>query len=282
MTALLAHGQRISPTPLPGCLPRLRGAGRIPQRAVDARGLQLLPQHRRAHGRHARAHRQDGRAVRRPQPAATAGERTLAGQGLHAGRPAAVPGLRAAPGPSGSQCSTMARSGVLGEDNGAYVFSLPGCDRARAAAGAAVARRRDHGDRRQALRRSRPTSRSRWSRPRASCPNCRRWGRPFRWWNCAAPMAKCSASTTARSRRQLTRGRSVRLEDLQLTGLREESAKEERARQFNCPNCGAPVEVALASSKSDHLPLVPQPDRPDARASAASCATRSRTSRSNR
>src|SRR6185369_9988487 len=49
---------------------------------------------------------------------------------------------------------------------------------------------------------------------------------------------------------QLTRGRSVRLEDLRLTGLREESAKEERARQFNCPNCGAPVEVTLASSKA--------------------------------
>lgn len=49
---------------------------------------------------------------------------------------------------------------------------------------------------------------------------------------------------------QLTRGSSVRLEELQLAGLREEIAKEEGARQFNCPNCGAPVEVALASSKS--------------------------------
>jgi endogenous inhibitor of DNA gyrase (YacG/DUF329 family) len=49
---------------------------------------------------------------------------------------------------------------------------------------------------------------------------------------------------------QLTRGSSVRLEELQLAGLREEIAKDEGARQFNCPHCGAPVEVALASSKS--------------------------------
>jgi endogenous inhibitor of DNA gyrase (YacG/DUF329 family) len=49
---------------------------------------------------------------------------------------------------------------------------------------------------------------------------------------------------------QLTRGAAVRLEDLQLTGLREENAQQEGSRQFSCPNCGAPVEVTLASSKS--------------------------------
>lgn len=45
-------------------------------------------------------------------------------------------------------------------------------------------------------------------------------------------------------------GRAVRLEDLQLTGLREESAKDEKGRSFNCPNCGSPVTVNLADSKS--------------------------------
>lgn len=45
-------------------------------------------------------------------------------------------------------------------------------------------------------------------------------------------------------------GRAVRLEDLQLTGLRDESAKEEKGRSFNCPNCGSPVTVNLADSKS--------------------------------
>lgn len=45
-------------------------------------------------------------------------------------------------------------------------------------------------------------------------------------------------------------GRAVRLEDLQLTGLRDESAKDEKGRSFACPNCGAPVTVNLADSKS--------------------------------
>ena len=48
----------------------------------------------------------------------------------------------------------------------------------------------------------------------------------------------------------LSMGTGVLLEDLQLTGLRDESAKEEKARQFACPNCGAQVEVSLAGSKS--------------------------------
>jgi len=48
----------------------------------------------------------------------------------------------------------------------------------------------------------------------------------------------------------LSRGKAVLLEELALSGLREESAKEEKGRQFTCPNCGAQVEVALAGSKS--------------------------------
>ena len=46
------------------------------------------------------------------------------------------------------------------------------------------------------------------------------------------------------------RGKSVLLEDLQLTGLKDESAKDEKGRQFNCPHCGAPVQVQLAASKT--------------------------------
>ena len=46
------------------------------------------------------------------------------------------------------------------------------------------------------------------------------------------------------------RGRSVLLEDLKLQGLKDESAKEEKGRQFNCPHCGAPVQVQLSTTKS--------------------------------
>ena len=47
-----------------------------------------------------------------------------------------------------------------------------------------------------------------------------------------------------------TLGEPVELEALQLTGLRDDSVKNEGARQFNCPNCGASVAITLASSQS--------------------------------
>ncbi len=53
---------------------------------------------------------------------------------------------------------------------------------------------------------------------------------------------------------QVERGRAVRLEDLQLQGLKNESAKDEAGRQFNCPQCGAPVTLQLASTKSCTCP----------------------------
>lgn len=48
----------------------------------------------------------------------------------------------------------------------------------------------------------------------------------------------------------LSLGRAVLLDELKLSGLRDESAKEENGRQFGCPNCGAQVAVTLATSKS--------------------------------
>ncbi len=49
-------------------------------------------------------------------------------------------------------------------------------------------------------------------------------------------------------------GQPVLLEDLKLSGLRTESVKDEKGRQFNCPNCGAPVAVTLATSQSITCP----------------------------
>ena len=48
----------------------------------------------------------------------------------------------------------------------------------------------------------------------------------------------------------VSQGTAVLLDDLALKGLKDESAKDEKGRQFNCPHCGAPVTVALATSKS--------------------------------
>lgn len=49
---------------------------------------------------------------------------------------------------------------------------------------------------------------------------------------------------------QLARGRATSLEELQVTGLREDSAKAGLGRHFACPQCGAQVDVLLADSKS--------------------------------
>jgi len=48
----------------------------------------------------------------------------------------------------------------------------------------------------------------------------------------------------------VSQGTAVLLDDLALKGLKDESSKEEKGRQFNCPHCGAPVTVTLATSKS--------------------------------
>ncbi|MDZ7921356.1 DUF4178 domain-containing protein [Rhodoferax sp.] len=45
-------------------------------------------------------------------------------------------------------------------------------------------------------------------------------------------------------------GKAVLLEDLKLTGLKDASAKDEKGRQFACPNCGATLTVKLAGSQS--------------------------------
>ena len=48
----------------------------------------------------------------------------------------------------------------------------------------------------------------------------------------------------------LSRGKAVLLDELKLSGLRDDSSKEDKGQQFACPNCGAQVAVSLASSKS--------------------------------
>ncbi|MBH1965604.1 MAG: DUF4178 domain-containing protein [Comamonadaceae bacterium] len=59
-----------------------------------------------------------------------------------------------------------------------------------------------------------------------------------------------SPSGTVPAVQSVARGRAVLLEDLKFQGLKEESAREEKGRQFTCPNCGNPVQVALDSTKT--------------------------------
>ncbi len=49
----------------------------------------------------------------------------------------------------------------------------------------------------------------------------------------------------------VSRGLAVQLEDLKLTGLRDESVKDEKGgRAFSCPNCGASLKALLATTQS--------------------------------
>ena len=52
----------------------------------------------------------------------------------------------------------------------------------------------------------------------------------------------------------LEHGRAVRLEALEMSGLRDAADKDERARQFDCPQCGAPVQVQLDTTQSCTCP----------------------------
>jgi len=45
-------------------------------------------------------------------------------------------------------------------------------------------------------------------------------------------------------------GAAVLQEDLQLSGLRDASTKEEKGRQFSCPSCGASLSALLATTQS--------------------------------
>jgi DNA-directed RNA polymerase subunit RPC12/RpoP len=59
----------------------------------------------------------------------------------------------------------------------------------------------------------------------------------------------------ARAPPEAQRGRAVRLDELAMSGLKAESAKDETGtRQFSCPNCGSPVAVQLDSTQGITCP----------------------------
>lgn len=45
-------------------------------------------------------------------------------------------------------------------------------------------------------------------------------------------------------------GKAATLDELKVTGLRDSSQKDEKGRQFSCPNCGAPLTLNLTTTKS--------------------------------
>ncbi|MEJ8857227.1 DUF4178 domain-containing protein [Variovorax robiniae] len=141
------------------------------------------------------------------------------------------------------------RTGTLSEDNGAYVFSLPLA--LQQAAPPATA-----------LRVGATTAINGQSYTVASneqvqlvsaqgeLPKLPELGRPFTVVELRSDKGMVLSLDYGSEPPGAYLGRAVRLEDLQLAGLRGESAKEDKGRSFNCPNCGATVTVNFDSSKS--------------------------------
>jgi hypothetical protein len=141
------------------------------------------------------------------------------------------------------------RTGVLSEDNGAYVFSLP-LDLLQAAPTAT------------ALRTGMTTAINGQSYTVASnelvalvsaqgeLPKLPELGRAFAVVELRNDQGLVLSLDYSGDTPAASLGRSVLLDDLQLKGLRDDSAKEEAGRSFNCPHCGSPVTVKLGNSKT--------------------------------
>jgi hypothetical protein len=144
-------------------------------------------------------------------------------------------------------------SGVLAEDNGAYVFSLPtpiGREvpppaQLRVGATTAIEGKAYN----VASNESVSLVSAQGELPKLPAP-----GQPFAMVELRSPEGAVLSIDYGTAPPVLSLGREVRLDELALTGLRDEAAKEEKARQFSCPNCGAPVQVALGSTKSVTCP----------------------------
>ncbi len=145
-------------------------------------------------------------------------------------------------------------SAYLSEDNGAYVFAtplsipreLPKADYFRVGATTAI-----NGKSFSVASNSQVALLS----AQGELPRLPALGQPFamvelRSQGDAASTAQVLSIDYGSQPPSLSVGQSVLLEELKLSGLRDDSVKNEVGRQFNCPNCGAQLAALLASSKS--------------------------------
>ena len=138
---------------------------------------------------------------------------------------------------------------TLGEDNGAYVFTrtidpgreMPAAERFRVGSTTAI--------------NGKPysvayTGQASLISAQGELPKLPPLGEPFGMVELRSADGEVVSIDYGHTPPNVERGKSVLLEDLQLQGLKDESAKDEKGRQFNCPHCGAPVQVQLSSTKS--------------------------------
>lgn len=140
-------------------------------------------------------------------------------------------------------------SGTLGEDNGAYVFSLPAKmqravpEAAQFRVGATTA----IGGKPFSIASNDQVS---LVSAQGELPHLPPLNQPFAMVELRSAEGEVLSFDYGSQPPTVSRGRAVLLEELQMSGLRDEFVKEERGRQFACPHCGAPVEVTLANSKA--------------------------------
>lgn len=138
---------------------------------------------------------------------------------------------------------------TLGEDNGAYVFTrnaptphnLP--DAARFQVGTTTA---INGKRFSVAAHVQATLVS----AQGELPKLPPLGQPFTVIELRSEEGEVLSIDYGSTPAHMERGHAVQLENLQMQGLKDESAKEEKGRQFNCPHCGAPVQVKLDDTQS--------------------------------
>jgi endogenous inhibitor of DNA gyrase (YacG/DUF329 family) len=140
-------------------------------------------------------------------------------------------------------------TGVLAEDNGSYVFAwpstpkreLPPPDRFRVGARTAI-----DGKSFQVASNDRVALIS----AQGELPKLPPLDAPFAAVELRAPDGEVLSIDFGSKPPLVMRGSAVQLDDLQLTGLREESVREAAGRQFSCPHCGAQVQPQFGTSKA--------------------------------
>lgn len=138
---------------------------------------------------------------------------------------------------------------TLGEDNGAYVFTrpidpgreMPAPERFRIGTTTAI-----NGTPYSVAY----TGQAQLISAQGELPKLPPLGQPFGMVELRSADGEVVSIDYGHTPPHVERGKAVLLEDLQLQGLKDESAKDEKGRQFNCPHCGAPVQVQLSTSKS--------------------------------
>ena len=140
-------------------------------------------------------------------------------------------------------------SGWLAEDNGAYVFTQPNTQQANMPPADRYVVGKQVGVNGKPFSVASNVSATLIS-AQGELPKLPPLGQPFDVVELRSASGEVISIDYTDTPPTVSQGTAVLLDDLALKGLKDESTKEEKGRQFNCPHCGAPVTVTLATSKS--------------------------------